>query len=147
MEVQQVRISKYCIENIRRIGANVDSGTDDASIRHMIQVCDIAALKSQIPDSFNCLSKSEVAIEESKCKIIMIAGNANANIVLKRSIEQDFADLMRECTILNILSLDFENMDSAFLGIMQKDPTTITTEDKLEAFKLLPKAIKEIGVL
>src|SRR5664280_516891 len=147
MEVQQVRISKYCIENIRRIGANVDSGTDDASIRHMIQVCDIAALKSQIPDSFNCLSKSEVAIEESKCKIIMIAGNANANIVLKRSIEQDFADLMRECTILNILSLDFENVDSAFLGIMQKDPTTITTEDKLEAFKLLPKAIKEIGVL
>jgi len=147
MEVQQVRISKYCIENIRRIGANVDSGTDDASIRHMIQVCDMAALKEQTPDSFNCLSKSEATIEEAKCKIIRIAGNANANIVLKRSIEQDFADLMRECTILSILSLDFENMDSAFFDIMQKDPTTITTEDKLEAFKLLPKAIKEIGVL
>ena len=147
METKSFRLSEFSLDGIRRISKNFGDCTDDMTIRHLLSTYDECKLKAQIPDSFNCISKSEAAIEEAKCKIVRIAGNANANIVLKRSIEQDFADLMRECTILSILSLDFENMDSDLLGIVQKDPTTITTEDKLEAFKLLPKAIKEIGVL
>lgn len=161
MESKAIRLSTYVLDEINQVAQDVDAQTQDAACRHLIS--EYKRLKSAtapiIPETMYRDQKEREGselIKTHQIKCVDIVGQAKYNMSLGYNIDTQFAELVKEVSILSNLSLwssyrytegsekdstDLSNNKAKrFIEIMECNPENITPEMKIEVINLFHAA-------
>jgi hypothetical protein len=144
MDTKPTRISNYSFEEIKKIGDSIGSPNWDTTLRHMI---DNYKCKNII-DDYMKPSQSEIITRECTLRAVNIVANAKMHMALKQNFDQDFAELLREISILKTYTPHNITEGEAvirFFEIMSMKPGSITKNLMEEVINLFDEVIPEIG--
>ena len=111
MDTKAIRISEFSVGEIRRVSKDLGECTDDTTIRHLVANYDEYKIKKGCKDMFSmatddikysaCKEREQFEIiNQHQLALVEIAAKANYNIALGIPIKAEFAEFVKEFSIL-----------------------------------------------